>query len=166
MIRAATVQDSRAIAEVIVETWQSAYTGIIDAEYLETLDVDRFVRIMRRNILGDLEKVFVWQEEEILLGFVSGREGEADSHRCEIVGFYVLPRYQKKGVGRKLFQHMRHHFSERGYTEMSLWTLKGAKNNSFYARNGGTIAKEKMLKIGDMEYAGVCFSFSLVPVSD
>jgi hypothetical protein len=44
---------------------------------------------------------------------------------------------------------------------MILWTLKGAKNNSFYEKNGGVISHEKLLKIGEKEYAGVGYSFDL-----
>ena len=165
MIREAKLQDSEAIAEIIVETWKSAYTGIIDTNYTDNLDKRRFVQIMTNNLQQKKETIFIYEENEIVKGFISGKFIDND-YQCEIVGFYVLPKYQQIGIGSKLFQHMKKYFSEHNCHKIILWTLKGAKNNSFYENNGGKIAAEKILKIGDKEYAGVGFLFNLHPVAN
>ncbi len=163
MIREAKIYDSKVIAEIIVETWQSAYIGIIDQNYADNLDVQKFIQIMTDNIQQKKEVIFVYEENEIIKGFISGKVIDDDNYQCETVGFYVLPIYQKQGIGRLLFKRINKFFSKQNCHKMILWTLKGAKNNSFYANNGGVIADEKILKIGEKEYEGVGFSFNLSP---
>ncbi len=165
MIREAKLDDAVVIAKIIVETWQNAYDGIIDQYYVDNLEVQRFVQIMTNNIKLKKEIIFVYEENEITKGFISGNFSDENKHKCEIVGFYVLPKFQQKGIGRILFKQMKKLFSERNCRKMILWTLKGAKNNSFYKNNGGVITDEKILKIGEKEYAGVRFSFTLLPIT-
>ncbi len=166
MIREAKLDDSKIIAEIIVEAWRSAYIGIIDQNYADNLEVQRFIKIMTNNIQQKKEIIFVYEEDEIIKGFISGKLLDDDNYQCEIVGFYVLPKYQKSGIGRLLFQRMNEIFSKKNCQKMILWTLKGAKNNSFYEKNGGIISYEKIFKIGDKEYDGVGFSFNLHPAPD
>ncbi len=161
MIREANIYDSKVIAEIIVETWRSAYIGIIDQKYANTLDVQRFIQIITDNIQQNKEAIFVYEENKIIKGFISGKLLDDDNYQCEIVGLYVLPIYQQQGIGRLLFQRINKFFIKQNCQKMILWTLKGAKNNSFYAYNGGVIADEKSLKIGKKEYKGVGFSFDL-----
>jgi len=163
MIREAKISDSKAIAEIIVETWQSAYTGIIDQNYADNLDVQRFIQIMTDNIQQKKEVIFVYEENKIIKGFISGKVLDHDNYQCEIVGFYVLPIYQRQGIGRLLFQQINEFFSKQNCLTMILWTLKGAKNNYFYEKNGGVISDEKILKIGDKKYKGAGFTFTLSP---
>jgi GNAT superfamily N-acetyltransferase len=163
MIREAKIYDSKVIAEIIVETWQSAYIGIIDQNYTNNLDVQRLIQIMTDNIRQKKEVIFVYEENKIIKGFISGKLLDNDNYQCETVGFYVLPIYQQQGIGRLLFQRINEFFSKQNCQTMILWTLKGAKNNYFYEKNGGIIANEKILKIGDKEYEGVGFSFKIHP---
>ena len=39
-IRKATPEDARQIAEILVEDWKTAYRGIIDDDYLDSLNVE------------------------------------------------------------------------------------------------------------------------------
>lgn len=166
MIREAKLDDAVVIAKIIVETWQNAYDGIIDQHYVDNLDAQRFIQIMTDNIKLKKEIIIVYDENEITKGFISGKFIDDDKHQCEIVGFYVLPKFQQKGIGSILLKQMKKIFSEQNCRKMILWTLKGAKNNSFYKNNGGVIADEKILKIGEKEYAGVGFSFTLLPITN
>ncbi|MBN2160156.1 MAG: GNAT family N-acetyltransferase [Spirochaetes bacterium] len=163
MVREAKLKDSEVIAKIIVETWKYAYIGIIDKNYADNLDVQRFIQIITDNIQDKKETIFVYEENEIIKGFISGKFIDNNNYQCETVGLYVLPKYQQLGIGRILFKQINNFFSEHNCQKMILWTLKGAKNNSFYENNGGVIAEEIFLKIGEKEYAGVGFSFKLHP---
>ena len=49
VIRKATKDDARQIAEILVEDWKSAYRGIIDSEFLDSMNVEeRYQRELRR----------------------------------------------------------------------------------------------------------------------
>jgi GNAT superfamily N-acetyltransferase len=127
MIRKAELYDSDAIAEIIVEAWKDAYAGILDKGYLENITVEKYREIMINNIQGSKETIYVLEENGIIKGFISGMVTDAVNGQCEVVGFYILPVYQRMGIGSRLF-HKIH---------------------------------EKVLNIGDKEYAGVVFLFNL-----
>jgi len=102
MIRRATLCDVNPIAKVIIRAWEVAYAGIIDPEYIKTMSKDKFVSIFENNISKQKEIIFVYYEKGVK-GFVSGKEHEGE-YDCEIVGLYVDPENQGKGIGKLLFQ--------------------------------------------------------------
>jgi len=49
MIRQATEEDARQIADIVVEDWKKAYRGIIDQDYLDSMSVEeRYSRELKR----------------------------------------------------------------------------------------------------------------------
>ena len=49
IIRYATSDDARQIAEIIVEDWKIAYKGIIDSDFLDSMNVEeRYQRELQR----------------------------------------------------------------------------------------------------------------------
>lgn len=147
------------IATVIMRAWEEAYAGIIDQEYIEKMDKDRYVSIFKNNILIQEEIIFVYDEKGVK-GFISGKEldGEYD---CEIVGLYVDPENQGKGVGKLLFQKMKEEFIAKGKSKLLVWTLNNTDNNGFYLKMGGVKKEDKKLIYGGKPCAGVGFSFDL-----
>ena len=161
MIKEAELHDAPEIARIIVSAWKSAYKGIIDPSYVDNMKADRFVEIMKNNIEQNKESIFLYRENEKAAGFISGKLLNNSPYNCEIVGLYVLPEFQNTGIGEKLLRHAMKFYSQLNCRKMIIWTLKGAKNNSFYINNGGIIAEEKSLNIGDKEYAGIGFVFDI-----
>lgn len=159
MIRRATLSDVDQMAGVIMKAWKVAYTGIIDPKYIKNMNKDKFVSIFKKNIINQEEIIFVYYENG-LKGFISGKEhnGEYD---CEIVGLYVDPENQGKGVGKQLFQKMKEEFITKGKSRLLVWTLENADNNGFYIKMGGVKKEDKKLSYGGKSYDGVGFSFDL-----
>ena len=160
MIRDAELNDAGGIAGVIVDAWQTAYTGIVDPAYPLLLKKEKFVQIMLDNIVNRKEIIFVYEEDGAVLGFVSGRNA-SDGYDCEVVGLYVSPRRQKSGIGRLLLDAMKSRFRDEGRKNLIIWTLLGAGNNGFYLRQGGDLRERKILEIGGAEYQGAGFAFKL-----
>jgi ribosomal protein S18 acetylase RimI-like enzyme len=159
MIRRATLSDVDQMAGVIMKAWKVAYTGIIGPKYIKNMNKDKFVSIFKKNIINQEEIIFVYYENG-LKGFISGKEhnGEYD---CEIVGLYVDPENQGKGVGKQLFQKMKEEFITKGKSRLLVWTLENADNNGFYIKMGGVKKEDKKLSYGGKSYDGVGFSFDL-----
>lgn len=160
MIRSATKNDAKVIAQVIVSTWQQAYIGIIDSNYPQSMKEEKFIAIVHHNISHGEEIIFVYEDHGQIQGFISGKlqDGPYD---CEIVGFYILPEYQHKGIGRLLLNQMKSHFRNNGCRTMIIWTLLHAKNNDFYKNQGGLDKERKTIEIGECSYPGVGFAFQL-----
>lgn len=160
MIREAKIEDAGAIADIIVTTWQTAYTGIIDADHPGTMRREKYVPIMEKNISDKLEVIFVYEEDGAVRGFISGKN-PAEGYDCETVGFYILPEFQGRGVGTEMLRRMMEHFKEQGCRSMIVWTLLGAENNFFYKNRSGVPLEKKDLEIGGRTYPGVGFVFEL-----
>ena len=111
MIRQSELRDAPAIAAMHVRTWQSAYAGVVDDEYLANLSLE--ARTARwRTTLADPElrsRVYVAvNDEDVIIGHVSFGPGrDADHSRdgaWEIYSIYVDPAYQGNQYGSQLLR--------------------------------------------------------------
>ena len=154
MIRTAILSDSSQIAYVLTETWKTAYKGLIDPDYLKKLNQDFFTNIMMQNITLEREKIFVFEIDGKVAGFISGK----DNHSLfEVIGLYVYPDYQGNGIGRKLLEQIKQYAKSQNCTELLIKILDGAKNNSFYLGNGLIRKRVFALEIDGKEYDGIEF---------
>lgn len=160
MVREATLADAPRIARIIVDAWQTAYDGLIDPEYPATMREETFTKIMTGNIQSRMETIFVCEEDGMVEGFISGKLQDGD-YDCQVVGLYVHPRSQGKGMGSLLVDRMKSHFREHDCSRMVAWTLHGAKNNSFYKKHDGFPEEYSEINIGDGMYPGVGIVFNL-----
>ena len=70
-IRNASEKDARQIAEILVEDWKTAYRGIIDSDYLDSMSVEEYraaainaVKQLSRDV-GIPEKLEALKEEDL-----------------------------------------------------------------------------------------------------
>ena len=160
MIRDAEPQDIRAIVTIILSAWKTAYEGIIDPSYPGSMNGDRLYDILMRNLETGLERIFVFEEDGSVDGFVSGKFPEGEDE-CSVIGLYVHPSRQGRGVGSVLLEGMKSHFRGIGRTRMTIRTLRGARSNSFYMKHGGEGRACDDLIIGNGSYEGIVFIFDL-----
>ncbi len=157
-IREAVPEDVRQITEILVEDWKTAYRGIIDSAYLDSMSVEeRYQRELQRyriyrvaaagkEILG-----FTWNE-------MSGSEG-AD---CEIIALYVRYAKRKNGTGRALFQDSADLFRAAGRKKMIIWCLKeNTEARKFYEKMGGKVYKTGTHKWGNRDYGMISYLWQL-----
>ena len=159
MIRNMKIEDSKAIASIISIAWKSAYVGIVDPDYSNNVDTKRLENIFRDNIINNKEIIFV-NDNNGIDGFVSGKMG-IGVNDCEIVGLYVTPQQQGKGIGKRLFKRMEEEAKRNKKRKIVLWTLDNARNNGFYEKMKGKKVEHKELIIGNKEYSGVRFQFEI-----
>ena len=122
----ATLEDAFGVAQVHVRSWQGAYAGLMDAEFLERLSVDE--RAIRwRDILQKAEsQTFVARQGASIVGFVSFgkcRDEGAPEEQGEIWALYAQPEVWGQGVGRTLLERAMQELRFRGYVGTSLWVL-------------------------------------------
>jgi ribosomal protein S18 acetylase RimI-like enzyme len=136
----ASVDDAKAIAEVHVATWQSAYAGIIPADFLEGLSVEKREAYWREEIPLGKQKIAVAKIDGQMAGWVSygkSRDEDAQSHTAEIWAIYVSPNYWSSGVGRQLWLHAKTDLLNEGFQSISLWVLEqNARAIDFYRKAG------------------------------
>jgi ribosomal protein S18 acetylase RimI-like enzyme len=165
-IRAAVPEDARQIAEVHLETWKSAYSGIISKDYLDSLSLEkrksRWDEILSSQ--KETETNIVAEIENRIVGFVSaGPNRTAESeYGSEIYALYIHPNFQNKGVGTSLLR--RAHIELRGkmFLNSVVWVLKDNPSRIFYERMGGRKIEESSIRIGEQDLDEVAYCWDSI----
>jgi ribosomal protein S18 acetylase RimI-like enzyme len=139
-VTSARLEDSLALAEIHVASWQAAYVGLFPAEYLASLSVAERDQRWQANLVGGTSRTLVARHEGAVVGFVSfGRCRDAGSPECrgEVWALYVSPGVWSTGAGWALWEAARVQMLHAGFTEVSLWVLSGnARGLRFYETIG------------------------------
>jgi GNAT superfamily N-acetyltransferase len=141
-IRRAKPDDADALARVNINSWRSAYRGLVTDTHLESLDYGRLSRRFRKDLACPCdEETYVAEEADEVLGFVTlgaCRDPDVDQATTgEIWGIYLGPQHWRKGVGRRLCQSAEQMLTSEHYRQAILWVFEG--NNSarrFYEAMG------------------------------
>ncbi|WP_312833232.1 GNAT family N-acetyltransferase [Sedimentibacter saalensis] len=166
IIREAKISDVLSIAKVNVDTWRSAYRGILSNEYLNNLSYEQREQAMK-NIINNSKKdeisIFVAEESTNgIVGFSTcGRERSNDEiYHGELYAIYIIKEYQNKGIGRVLFNHVQERLSTQKLQPMLIWVLEDNKPAcNFYEIRGGSRIKERYINIENEILKEVAYGF-------
>ncbi|MEN6351338.1 MAG: GNAT family N-acetyltransferase, partial [Syntrophomonas sp.] len=115
-IREAAADDVPAIARVTVDTWKTAYRGIVDDGYLDNLTYEEREKGWRQFPFHDSFAYVAEDEAQNIIGFAAAgpeREGNPE-YRGELYAFYIYQEEQNKGVGKALFLSVLRKLEESG----------------------------------------------------
>lgn len=153
-IREAEPADAKAIAEVHVRSWQTAYRGQLSDDYLDGLSVDERLEQHRRSLEEPRAEWRTWvaDEDGTVAGFaVTGPSEDADAEPStgEVYAIYLEPGRVGTGLGRTLFEHALADLRERGFSAVTLWVLESNERaRRFYEvagwRADGTKTNERV----------------------
>jgi len=153
-IRPAVESDARAVAEVHVRTWQSAYCGIVPDAYLDALSTDRHEIAWRESIARGSPELWVADSQSEITGWVAfGRSRDADATPAvgEMEAIYVSPHHWSAGIGRNLWFTARARLLERKFDAATLWVLEeNQRAIRFYRATGFTpnLSSRREIHIG------------------
>ncbi len=146
-IRRATRGDARAIARVHVESWRSAYAGIIPDRVMVDLSIDDKALFWRRMVerAGTRGAVLVASVTEAgspgaeIAGFAScaAASGGPADYDGEVQTLYVHPDWQEQGLGRALLCGTFQALKGAGYRSAFVWVLAQNPSRFFYEAMGG-----------------------------
>jgi len=133
---------------VHIQTWQTSYAGIFPEEKLANLDQDYDLQVERwkSNISNpdQLPALFVAETEHgTIVGFAGGGQQNNQDHPydSEIYVIYILPEFQRQGLGQRLMSAAAKKLRDLGYRSLMLWVLRENKESRrFYEKLGGKIA--------------------------
>ena len=143
-LRAATVADSAAIAEINVCAWQTAFRGIVADERLDSMRVKqraaRFREYLAPAESADQRFVVAVSDRAVIgfVGFGATRDEDEDpAHVGEVRGLYVHPEQWRRGVGRQLLHAAVEGLAADGFDTATLWTLADSEAaRAFYEALG------------------------------
>ena len=165
-IRNVEEKDLRQAAELCVKDWRYAYRGIIDDEYLDSLDVDGKYKRMKSNYKEGHFIVAVDNEERVL-GFCRYSDENMDNPDddeidCELCALYVNFDDRGSGIGRALVEFVMNYFRSLGKERMISWCFKeNEKARVFYEKMGGKAYGLKVVDYGGKKYEEVGYEYEL-----
>jgi L-amino acid N-acyltransferase YncA len=153
LVRKAKVDDAEWIAKVRVDTWRTAYKGILTEEFLSNMSSDQSRHMWETILLDPKSQDAVYVAEDSskhVVGFVScGPYRDNDPlYKGEIYALYVLQEGQKRGIGRQLMQAAVTSLKNRGFNSMIAWVLADNPSSQFYERLGGKHVQTRNIAIG------------------
>jgi len=147
VLRPALPRDADAIARVHVETWQSAYAGLVPADYLARMSVARsspqWHRAAARAEKGN--DLVVAEIDEEVIGFVSFGPTRTPEmpYSGEVYALYVAIDWQGEGLGRRLLATALEALAKEGHRGAMVWVLAANPARFFYEAMGGARAGER-----------------------
>ena len=165
IIRNVKKEDLKAVSEIAVKGWQTAYRGIIDDEYLDSLSVEenyqKRLKDYKENgfVVAELDNEVVGFCRYTLENLFSKEMPEVDGEICAI---YVKPELKRNGIGRELFKYVFNEFRKNGNKKIILWCLKeNSSSRAFYEKMGGVLCGENLITKGGKEYKEVGFKYDV-----
>jgi len=165
------MEDAEGLARVRVETWQSAYRGIVPQEHLSNLDIHVETDRWRNRLANPYSETCLFAAEASepgqpgrVAGFcAAGPNRDPDpEYPAEIYAIYVLPRYQGLGIGQKLVRAAVEFLVSRGYSKMVIYVLRdNHPSRKFYEALGGYLAREKGVEIAGLSFPEVGYGYNL-----
>lgn len=154
IIRKAKPDDAYWIAYVNIHTSYSAYKWLMPEKHLinRINMIKEFSEKMRKVIENWTEHLVVQdlKNNKIIwiLGYWPSRN-EDYPNSWEIIALYVLPEYQKLGIGKKLFLAWINELINLWFNDMIVNVLKWNNALNFYKKCGGKIVWEKSDQFGE-----------------
>ncbi len=144
LIRLANPDDAPAIAAVHVNSWRETYAGIIPASYLERLDIAERQKIWTHAIKSG-QPVHVAVVGDTVVGFANGgKNRDKDTpYAGELYAIYLLKAFQKRGIGRRLFDSVVADLVSEQLLPFTTWVLADNPTLDFYKHTGGRIIRDQ-----------------------
>ena len=162
MIRTATIDDAPAIAQVHVASWRSTYRTLLPSDFLDSLTEANYADRWRRFIGEGSSRVYVLEDEGMLVGFASGgreRAGET-GYTGELYAIYILDGSQRRGHGRELVRAVVDGLREMGLDDMIIWVLRDNQAaRLFYERLGGQYVRTQPVTLGSATLEEVSYGW-------
>jgi ribosomal protein S18 acetylase RimI-like enzyme len=140
-IRRATLDDALPVARVHIDSWRSAYRGLVPDAYLDGLNYERRAERLRDLLSAGASETYLAAADGQILGFLDCggcRDTDVDLKATgEIWGIYLAPEHWRKGIGTLLCRHGEQVLAGRGYATVALWVFEGnARARRFYEAMG------------------------------
>jgi ribosomal protein S18 acetylase RimI-like enzyme len=169
--REANVLDASGIIKVKVDTWRTAYKGIIAEDYLQSLSYEDKEKNWRQRLKNPTygAKIFIAEtNQNKIVGFVFATLEkynpivallQAERFKGELCAIYVLDEFQHKKIGTELVKLVVKYFKLNNIDSMITWVLKKNPSRRFYEKLGGTILGEQSIEIGGIRYTEIAYGW-------
>lgn len=135
----AVFDDALLIIRTRQKCWDATYRGIYPDDVIDNFDYPWHLKAEQNRLKNPNFHCWLVMNEMDCVGYVSC--GPIKDGRFRLHSLYLLPDYQKKGLGRRLFEMVKVFCKEAGYSEFHLDCHPDNRNAlAFYQHLGGVIS--------------------------
>ena len=127
-VRPATSADGDAIGRIQVETWTTAYAGLLPQETIAAFDVGARQALWREGLARTPRPgsaTFVAVVDDEVIGFATVGASHSEDGTGELYAIYVHPASWGTGAGRALIERAEASLRASGFPGALLWVLEG-----------------------------------------
>lgn len=153
--REATIADCPAVAKVHVQSWKESFAGIVPQTFLDKMSVEKRAQAFEKGFSASFYRMYVAEvPHRGIVGFADFGEPRenVDAYDGELYAVYLLPEFQRKGIGGRLFRLGVEFLKANGRSSMYLLALEVSPYRAFYEKMGGQIAGRKHIEIEGAGY--------------
>jgi ribosomal protein S18 acetylase RimI-like enzyme len=140
-VRPASVADCQVLASVQVESYRSAYAGLLPPVYLAHLTYEEQEEDWHSLLTSPTEQMLLVAEGvgEGVLGYALSEPTLEGGHgyEAELLALHVRRTHQRQGVGTQLVAVTASALHGRGRSSIGLWVLERNSARRFYEKLGG-----------------------------
>ncbi len=158
----ARVEDLPGIAAVVVRAWRATFAGLLRASFLANLNVETQL-LRHQNAFAKPGAIYhVAKVADQVVGFASGgpTRHEAFVEPNELYALYLLPTWQRQGLGRQLFNRLSSELQKPERLGLLALVLANNPNQGFYHRLGGVRHAAQDIELGGQVVAQYAFLWS------
>lgn len=152
-IRQAIYADCADLAQIQVNSYRSAYAGILPQHYLDRFTIEEQTQDWQDLMVGDHEFTLLAAEndEGKVVGYALGHSGNVDmaGYDSELDALHVSSAEQHMGVGRALISAAARELHAAGAESLMLWVLVQNPARALYERLGGQPLGQRKITLGD-----------------
>jgi len=160
-IERARPPDAGPLARVYVETWRSAYAGLLPDRVLVAMQTSVHEARFGRWIAQQSDRQFILVARVPKAGVVglcnAGRARGRPQTEGEVYLLYVDQDWQNRGIGRALLQAALRGLRAGGYRRAMLWVLADNPSRFFYEAAGGVRAAERTERLWGTDLPEICY---------
>ena len=144
-IRLARISDAPGLAKVQVNSYRTAYRGLLPQVYLDQFSYEAETQDWINLLSKDApDPLYVADDDaDRVLGYALGRSLTDGDFDCELRALHVRKSHQRQGIGTALVAAIATHFAEAGATSLTLWTMKANPSRAMYEKLGGVVVDEQ-----------------------
>ncbi len=151
-IRTAGFDDINNISKVLAASWKTAYRGIVNDDYLDSLTDEHWIEFLNSGMNNNSVFAMVIEEQDIIGAAILGKT-EAE-HEINLISIYLLPDKIGQGFGHAFYNGIEAELQAKGFSEIVLDVLENNKRAiRFYESHGFvTTNSEALATLGNHEY--------------
>lgn len=165
-IRPATELDITAMAKVNVDTRKAMYGGFYPAHLLANMAYEKTEKTWHKMLWetpeppGNFALVAENDARQIIGVLIGGPEKSGNTeYQGEIYVLYVLPKYHKQGIGKRLIAAAAKKLLAADINNMLIWVLADNPSRHFYEAIGGKMVHVKDIQVGDATLKEACYGW-------